>query len=360
MTRVPQLRRGMSLTELLVVICILGLLAVTVIPAINANSDARKTRQASAAVESFIDQAQSRSIGRQTWSGFRIVPMSANSDAADTLVFVDCPPPYRGESSTSGIVITAAGSGTAAPNAFSALVNYLTGSGSDSNTIRFGGVGPIYRLTSYHLASGSPLSLTFQLQTGGNGGEDLGQTSTATALPAIGKTYAVEIFRGPVPAGVPFVIPENRVVDLRWSGVGANAPSVNSGEARQFRAGTNVTVSFDTSGGLRQFSYTSATGPNGPVVTETANGPLFLLIGRSDRAGNDKQNLNSSDDSLGANWQYADSIWVAVDPETGIATAAPCDPEPFATASCSDSQETIKQKLKLKKKLKDKDNDRNG
>lgn len=344
----PPSRQGMSLTELLVVICILGLLSVTVIPAINANSDSRKTRLATAAVESFIDQAQSRSIGRETWSGFRIMPISAASDAADMMVFVDCPSPYRGDLAPSGIGITAVGSGTAVPaGAFAGLAGYLMGSGTNALTIRFGGAGPVYRLTS-----GLSQPFFFDLQSG-TPGEDLGQTRTATPWPAVGKTYAVEIFRDPVPAGVPFSIPENRVVDLRWSGVGANSPGSSFSGARQFKMGSSITVSFDTTGGLRQFSYTA---PTGTVVTETANGPMFLLIGRADRVGQDPANLNPNDDSIGANWQYADSTWVAVDPETGIATAAPCDPEPLATASCNDSQDTIRRKLKSKKKLKQRGN----
>jgi hypothetical protein len=111
------------------------------------------------------------------------------------------------------------------------------------------------------------------------------------------------------------------------------------------KTGRSITVSFDNAGRLRQFSYTD---PTGTVVTETANGPIFLLIGRADRVGQDPADLNQNDDSLGANWQYADSTWVAVDPESGIATAAPCDPDPSGSASCSDSQDAIREKMKSK------------
>lgn len=339
MALIEQHRRGMSLTELLVVISILGLLAVTVIPAINANSDARKTRLASSAIKSFLDQSQSRSIGRASWSGFMILPISATSDAADSLVFVDCPPPYRGDLVSSAIGVTGFGSGTASAGAFSGLANYLQGASTNALTIRFGGTGPVYRLTS-----GSSQPFTFQLQSG-VGGQDLGQGSATTPWPAVAKTYPVEIFRDPVPTGVPLLIPEDRVIDLGWSGFNAAAPSSSLSAARQFRTGSSITVSFDSAGELRQFSYTA---PNGTPVSETAHGPMFLLIGRADRVGQDRAALSQNDDTLGANWQYADSTWVAVDPKTGIATTAPCDPDPRASASLIESQDAIREKMKLK------------
>ena len=333
--------RGMSLTELLVVICILGLLAVTVIPAINANSEARRNRVAAAAVVGFINQAQSKSIGRQTWSGFRALPITAGSDALDRLVFVDYPAPYRGDTATASVRVTAVSggyaSGSTAPGTFDSLPKYLDGAEPNTLTIRLGGSGPVYRLVSG--ATTSPL--TFALQSGASG-ENLGQTATATPWPAIGTSYGVEIFRSAAPAGMPLVIPENRVIDIRWSGFGNTAPAMSASGARQLAAGRSITVSFDNSGSLRQFSYTTGAGP----VTETANGLLFLLVGRADRAGNDPQDLDPTDDSRGANWQYADSAWVAIDPATGLATSAPCDPNPSVNASCIDSTGAIRTKLK--------------
>lgn len=338
-------RQGMSLTELLVVIGILGLLAITVVPAINANADARKNRIASGAVESFIDQAQARSIGRRTWSGFRLIPLNAGSYAADRLVFVDCPDPYRGDSASAAVTITGPGTGTTSPMDFAGLPQYVQD--SNDTTVRFAGLGVVYRLTSGTVTS----PLTFALQ-GPGAGENLGQTASTTPWPATGVAYPIEIFRSPIPAGTPLTIPENRVIDMSWSGYGPSAPSITG--TSQFALGSPITVTFDTAGSLRQFSF--ATPVSYPALSnETATAPLFLLVGRADRVGQAPAALDPNDDSLGANFQYADSSWVAIDPATGIATTAPCDPDPSSTALCINSQRLISDKLKSKRSPRKKD-----
>jgi hypothetical protein len=41
---------------------------------------------------------------------------------------------------------------------------------------------------------------------------------------------------------------------------------------------------------------------------------------------------SGTDDSVGANWQYADSIWIAIDPVSGICRTAACDATAAAQA----------------------------
>jgi len=79
------------------------------------------------------------------------------------------------------------------------------------------------------------------------------------------------------------------------------------------------------------------------TLRHTVTGPVFLLIGRADRVGQaNTMNLNPADDSLGANWQYADSFWVAIDPFMGVPKSAEC----FASGtSVVDSQRWIRQAL---------------
>ena len=67
-------RRGMTLVELLVVVAIFLVLAVTVLPALSATAELRRGREAARMVSSFIAKAQWRAIGRREWSGFQLVP----------------------------------------------------------------------------------------------------------------------------------------------------------------------------------------------------------------------------------------------------------------------------------------------
>ena len=325
-------RLGMSLTELLVVIAILGLLSITVIPALNSNSESRRTRAASQGVSSYLAKAQARSVGRTTWSGFRILASGSASFAADRVVVVDCPEPYRGDSATAAVNVSAGVSGTATPvNAsdFTRLSNgSLTITAHDG--IRFDGRGP-----TYQVMSSNSLPILFSLRNASSQ-ENLGQSAVNTPWPSAGS-HSIEIFRQPIPAGTPFQLPDDRTIDLRWSGYGPAA--IGAALTSTFPQGSTVTVLCDNSGRLRQYSITTAAGV---TTTRTANIPLFLLVGRADRAANAQASLDPNDDTVGANWQYADSQWLAIDPSSGIVKASECN----ATATAfADSQLFIRQAL---------------
>lgn len=321
---------GMSLTELLVVIAILGLLAITVVPALGTTAELRRTQGASRAASSFMAKTQARSIGRSTWSGFRVLPINAGSAAADRLVAVDSPEPYRGDTATAAITISAGaiGTGTASPADFARLASFSI---TNNDVIRFDGRGPTYQITS-----GSTLPITFALR-GASSSENLGQSPLNTPWPSAGA-HTVEIFRQPIQTGSPLTIPENRAIDLRWSGFGAAGLGVAM--SGSFAAGSTVTVLFDGSGRMRQITEIL---PSGATTIATATLPVFFLVGRADRAGQNQQfPLVPNDDTVGANWQYADSWWLAIDPGAGIVKASECN----ATATTPlDSQLFIRQAL---------------
>jgi hypothetical protein len=80
----------------------------------------------------------------------------------------------------------------------------------------------------------------------------------------------------------------------------------------------------------------------------TVTGPVFLLLGRADRAGQASAAANPADDSVGANWQYSDSVWIAIDPFTGAVRSAECKPNAAGandTEKMLDSQQWIRQAL---------------
>ena len=87
----------MTLVELLVVVAILGLLAVTVLPALGTRADRGRTKSAAAAVSSLIAQAQATALGRADWLGFTVTPSGAASLAAIEVCMTTMPPPYSGE-----------------------------------------------------------------------------------------------------------------------------------------------------------------------------------------------------------------------------------------------------------------------
>ncbi len=348
LSRLPVVRRGMTLIELLVVVVIMLTLVITVAPNLVNTAEARRGREAARMVAGMVAKAQSRALGRAEWSGMMLLATSTTSFAAIDMVLADVPPAYRGDTTDATITIAESGKSrrTGTPSA-GALTNVLAVGGTTSDLIRFAGCGRFYELVFINTTS-STIRMLGSDDKLGQDAEDLGYTSHNTPWPPP-VPLAFEIFRRPAPAGSPLSLPENRVVDLRWSGVGPPQVDGMTDTYRQFgRSGfvSSVSLVFDGTGRLRQ----ALAGSTRLIIT----GPVFLLIGRPDRlprslAGlsdpldpNQPANLNPADDSTGANWQYADSHWVAIDPMTGVAKTAECFP---GAASVIDSQRWVRDAL---------------
>jgi prepilin-type N-terminal cleavage/methylation domain-containing protein len=296
-------RAGMTLIELLVVVAILGLLAVTVLPTLATTADARRTREATRIVSSYIAKAQSRAIGRIEWAGFWMAPPASNTSAnfALDLYLADVPAVFRGDS----IPTTISGSATAGTFTITTgSLNGTTVSGSVGDLVRFDGCPPWYAFQT---------ATSVRLRDGGGSSEDAGQSSLNTPWPAPGTAHTFELLRQPIRAGSPLSIADGRCIDLRWSGFGGwNASTYSTFGASP----GSIAILFDGTGRLRQL-FNAGT-------RVTISGPVFLLVGRSDRAGNNAADLTAADDSVGANWQYSDSYWIAIDPLSGVAKTAEC------------------------------------
>jgi hypothetical protein len=141
-----------------------------------------------------------------------------------------------------------------------------------------------------------------------------GQTDRNTPWPSFNVPLKFEILRGPQRAGSAVSLGEGRCIDTFWSFAGTQRLNMNLPTTSP-----TIYVIFDAAGSVRQV----AAGAN----RFSPDGPVMLLIGRADRAGQDPvatASLSAADDTVGANWQYADSEWVAIDLLTGIAKSAPC------------------------------------
>ena len=351
-------RRGVSLIELLVVVAIFAMIAVTVLPNIAATTESRRSREAARMLTSFIAKAQSRALGRREWSGFMLVATNSTSSygAAD-LFLADVPPVYRGDTVSALLTITDTTSGVT--RVASGTLGQLTLSGSlgaavrKNDLIRFDGRNPWYELAADATTGTSVLfrvrgSLVGGAKTSANS-EGAGQSEHNTAWPPAGPAVPFEVLRQPVSAGSPFSLPEGRVIDLYWSGYGPPQTGAfmpfqigTSGTAKE---GATTSVLFDGTGRLRQIQVTDGSTLNRHTVT----GPVFLLLGRADRAGQpDPATFNSADDSTGCNWQYPDSYWIGIDPFTGVAKSAECKPNAAGATYIEkliDSQDWIRELL---------------
>lgn len=340
-------RRGMTLAELMVVVAIIGLLAVTVLPALSATAELRRGREAARMVSSFIAKAQSRAIGRREWSGFQLVATGATSYAALDLVLADVPPVYRGD--TVPALLRISGTPSSSTRTVSGTSGQLLLSGSlpvlQNDLVRFNAQGPWYELSA-NATTGT--SVNFRIRGDLEGlakvnakAESAGQKQHNTPWPSGNDALSFEILRQPVSVGSPVALAEGRVVDLYWSGFGPPLTVGGTATYRRFEtvttgsltlnasAGATTSILFDGTGRARQIQVKTAASTDRLVVT----GPIFLLIGRADRFmanpsdSNDRNQpgkKDAADDSTGANWQYSDSHWVAIDPLTGVAKSAEC------------------------------------
>jgi prepilin-type N-terminal cleavage/methylation domain-containing protein len=329
----PTRRAGMTLVELLVVVAIIGLLAVTVLPNVASTTENRRSREAARVTSSFFAKAQSRAIGRPEWAGVTILPPPTNATAlfAIDLFQANVPQVYRGESYAATATISSSDTGFARGLTFSpdvtipAVRNVQSG-----DLIRFDGRGPWYELSE--TAAGTKVQ--FRGTTGiQSATEMVSQTERNTPWPTTGTPHPFEILRQPVRNGSAFTIPDGRCVDLAWSGHGSSTftPFLNLVPSVSVPA---VTLLFDATGRVRQlFTQSPGATPNRVTVT----GPVYFLVGRVDRANNDPtlpSTYDGTDDTKGFNWQYGDSYWIVIDPASGIVKTSECMPVPsYANAT---------------------------
>jgi len=93
--------RGLTLIELMVVIVILMTLVGGVIPILSPNNDARKIREASRGLQTYILQAQARAARTGRSAGIAFIETSPGSGVALEVFQIETPPPFAGFSSSS-------------------------------------------------------------------------------------------------------------------------------------------------------------------------------------------------------------------------------------------------------------------
>ena len=314
----PQKFSGMTLVELMVVVAILGILAVTVIPNISGSLDRARARDAVRGFSSFIARAQSRSFGASEPRGFTIQPIVTASDVEGSmtalsleLFLANVPAAYSGESPSSVVsvavdaanprngILTFTASGIQDASTVTRLSN--AGFCKAGDSIQFGGLGPWFKLIP-------PSTVTMW--------NEKNQSPYNTVLPR-GQNIPYKIQRQPANATVgTYQFVGNTGIDLGYSMLGS----------RFFSDFVNfnypITILFDAAG--RPFEMVHSGGSR-----DSLSEPLFFLVGLTLLAGNtpaavaDMATSIEPEDRTGANWQYSDSVWLMVDHQSGARHSAP-------------------------------------
>ena len=328
----PYQRRGMTLVELMVVVLILGLLAVTVLPNLANSADSRKIREAARAVSSFVAASQSQAISGRSGGGIRIdvlgSPMGSN-DAALDVGMVMIPQPYCGDDPGSVVTVV--------PDSIDSSKAALTFTGGFSDDplknasgnmlphlgIRFGGSRIEFMFVPTLYPDPPNVYRAYMLDPSNL--PDLNQTIDNTSWPQGAVCY--EITAGPLRDGnTSLTLGDGVAIDMTNSYVG-------TGNILVPRLSDSVYLLFDSAGVPTSWI-------NDGLTKKPFSETLFLLINSVEAI----QNNTSLTESGG--------YWVAIDPRGGVPKVAevkpqvkPIDDPLTIRAKIRDSQEYIRKGL---------------
>jgi hypothetical protein len=299
--------------ELLVAIPILVILMAVAARTMNFSVEDRRIREAAREIAVFFGSARTRAMETGRPCGVMLrrletVPPAPPSFCVVGLDQVEVPPPYAGETlnatatlhvmGTSGGVATV--QATMDPPINTALV-------SQDDLVQFNCQGPLYTISAQPTAS----SLTLQI--------DLRQ-GQVLPWPGSGVSPPVpyQITRQPRKSAVGGMqLPVRTVIDLEFSG---NEEHFIGAETDETGAPVPVYIMFSPTGSLDRVYHGREPHPG--------TKPIYLLVGKQERVP-----AGSAEDGL-ANWQDVKNLWVTLNPQSGMATAAevaavdPAIPEP--------------------------------
>lgn len=286
-------RGGMTLTELLVVIVILAILASTTVGMLGSTMQGSQIREAARVLSSTLAVTRYRAQETGRPAGLMIRPL-ANGTAAIDLVPVEEPPNYGGLTTGARLQFdTQTGASNTTREYSVSLVN--DGFGSASQLIERGLVAPGDRLQLDY--KGHKFTVL-----GANGNTlTLSSHSHNPSWPNTGTSYAFSFLRRPRPsASAPVTLPDGAVIDMTLSGWGDSdrfAPSSN----------VPVIIMFSPSGNVDRIFYPSSAGGTNETIA-IVNPPISLFVGRIEKIG------TTTSENLGS----LESRWVAVNAQTGM------------------------------------------
>jgi len=294
------LSRGVTLIEMLVVVAILMLLLGVALPSMQGSMDQRRNREAARAVNVYFSSA--RSVAMQTGRpcGVAIHRMDNERGCSMLLEQVEVPPPYAGESidTRAQLMCSNIQGGVATVQAV------LSGGGinpdlvHEGDRVRFNYQGPLYTI------SGQPGANSMTLVTDIRNGQML-PWPTVADVPS--EPVPFEIYRRPTKSFAdPLELPAGAVIDLEASGTADHSIGAGNGEP--------VYILFSPNGSVDRAYH------DGHLHSATR--PIFLLIGKREKvpavAGEE-------------NYRDLTSLWVTLNPRTGLVTTSNVGTEPTNT-----------------------------
>jgi prepilin-type N-terminal cleavage/methylation domain-containing protein len=309
-------RCGFTLVELLVTISILVLLMAVAARTMNFSVEDRRIREAAREITVFFGSARAHAMETGRPCGVMLrrlgseLPMSLCVVGLDQ---VEVPPPYAGETlnATARLQVTGISGGLATVRAqLSPAIN--AGLVNKDDRVQLNCQGPLYTISDL---STDDTSLTLQIDV--RQGQMLPWPSGGAWSPPV----PYQIIRQPQKSAVGGLqLPARAVIDLEFSGAEFPAGQPHFMYEPGEPPGSLVYVMFSPTGSLERIYH------SGEMHLGTQ--PIYLLVGKQERVP-----AGAAEDGL-ANWQDVKNLWITLNPQTGMATAAevaavdPAVPEP--------------------------------
>jgi len=378
-------RAGLTLTELLVVIAILVIVTSVLAPLVAPSLDGREVREAARQVNAYFQQAQSKAkqLDRPVGVVIHRSPNAPIKNAAGAVVVQDFayqlslaeqPPPFRGFSDNDRVQFEYVDTGIVVANNVNASTNdnrlaayaYVhlaapPGGPADlgfvktvqpNDLIRFNMRGPKYPILSVAQNQNAKFpKANFQVRF------LIDDLPFAKFAP--GSAVKFEVFRRPrMTSSTPLELPAGTAIAMNLSGVGMD---FSSGTGVESQISNGLATPRQKYVGLTEFQRLTQAELGGSVAPavfeELAKLPLTIMFspdGSVERiyrilppfnvvaaAGidmallppkrpQDKIYLFLGRDATNTNLNFHDgkSIWIAIDPQTGLVTTAPHLPDP--------------------------------
>ena len=315
-------RAGMTLVELLVVITIMMILAGFVVPKLQMNGGSRRTREAARMVNVYLGVARNRAVetGRPCGVMFQRIsndPNDPQSTGCATLFQVEVPPLYAGDMDNSRVRVQSGGA--------TLLIEETVPTTTITNTlihigdkIQFNGQGPWFEIIGPDLDNdgvldppasvGLPQQMVARVDAA-----NANHIPWPTAPPLPSASFQIQ--RQPTQTMTPpLILPTATVVDLATSGDNSRPARFDTNEG-------SVIVVFSPNGTVSQCLWTDPTMAS-PRQSLVPTEPLFFLIGRADQLGVGPSVDRNANEELQTNWQIGGSLWLALNPQTGMANVA--------------------------------------
>ncbi len=296
--------RGMTLVELLVVSAIMVVLMSVSIPVLTPLANNRMSRESARGVQAAVESARTRAIRLGRPCGVAFTPFHQDYPfGCITIEQLSAPPTFQS-------TCTVGKNGVQSVTQYNSNRSWVRG---DSVQVNYTGPIFVYDGSKWSSSNSAGFGYSYNYQdfnTGQNMNCSVSLFPVNESSNAFAKALGIE---------ASYTLPRGYIVDLAYSGVGAdgkwlNSISTNGTTAKRYPP----TIIFNPDGSAQLYM-------NGQPVYlgNLADPKVYILVGSWGKMlDKSKASIADSDEPIKNNWDNPDAYWVVINTKTGLVTTA--------------------------------------